>query len=124
MKWLLTKAVVLLCMLPINLHAQEKQLPQTPQGVPPGTVMLPLVTLCSPLQPDMGLYQKYGEMPFVDADASFYIPGNKTVNGKITIFMKPGFEDNTFTLMFQVGPVYCMIASGKNMIPSEAGDPT
>jgi hypothetical protein len=113
-------------MLPINAQAQEKtQIPQ--QSLPEGTVLLPLVTLCSPLEPDMGLYQRYGEVPFVDADAMFYIPGNKTVNGKITIFMKPGFEDNTFTLMFQVGPLYCMIASGKNMLPSEAeadGDPT
>lgn len=123
MKWLF---IILLCMLPINAQAQEKtQIPQ--QSLPEGTVLLPLVTLCSPLEPDMGLYQRYGEVPFVDADAMFYIPGNKTVNGKITIFMKPGFEDNTFTLMFQVGPLYCMIASGKNMLPSEAkadGDPT
>ena len=124
MKWL---ATFLLCMLPFSsVHAQENAPPQQ-GGLPPGTVMLPLITLCSPLKPDEGLYQRYGEMPFVDADAMFYIPGNKTVNGKITIFMKPGFEDNTFTLMFQVGPLYCMIASGKNLLPSEAeddGDPT
>lgn len=104
--------------------AQEKA-PSQEDSLPPGTVMLPLVTLCSPLEPDMGLYQRYGEVPFVDADAMFYIPGNKTVNGKITIFMKPGFEDNTFTLMFNVGPMYCMISSGKDMLPVETdGDPT
>ena len=105
--------------------AQEKE--SAPQdSLPEGTVLLPLVTLCSPVEPDMGLFERYGEVPFVGADASFYIPGNKTVNGKITIFMKPGFEENTFTLMFNVGPMYCMISSGKNMLPasSEVGDPT
>ena len=121
MKWL---ARFILCLLPFSLHAQEKA-PTQEDSLPPGTVILPLVTLCSPLEPDMGLYQRFGEVPFVDADAMFYIPGNKTVNGKIIIFMKPGFEDNTFTLMFQVGPMYCMISSGKNMLPAESdGDPT
>ena len=73
----------------------------------------------------MGLFQRYGEVPFVEADAMFYIPGNKTVNGKITIFMKRGFEDHTYTLMFRVGPMYCMISSGNNMLPvNSEGDPT
>lgn len=104
--------------------AQEKA-PEPQDSLPEGTVLLPLVTLCSPVEPDMNLYQRFGEVPFVEADAMFYIPGNKTVNGKITIFMKPGFEDNTYTLMFNVGPMYCMISSGKNMLPSESdGDPT
>lgn len=120
--------IVILCtvftlMFPANLFAQEKT-PSPQRSLPPGTVMLPLVTLCSPLEPAEGLFQRYGEVSFVDADAVFYIPGNKTVNGKITIYMKPGFEDNTFTLMFQVGPLYCMIASGKNMLPIDSGDPT
>ena len=105
--------------------AQEKA-PAPQDSLPEGTVLLPLVTLCSPVEPDMGLFERYGEVPFVEADAMFYIPGNKTVNGKITMFMKPGFEDNTFTLMFNVGPMYCMISSGKNMLPasSKDGDPT
>ena len=118
-----TFLIIFLCTM-VNAQAQEKG-PVPQNSLPEGTVLLPLVTLCSPLEPNMGLFQKFGEMPFVDADAMFYIPGNKTVNGKITIFMKPGFEDNTFTLMFQVGPLYCMIASGKNILPAESeGDPT
>jgi hypothetical protein len=112
-----------LTMTPVT--AQEKQIPQTPQGLPPGTVMLPLVTLCSPLVPNLGLFQKYGEVGFIEGDASFYIPGDKTVNGKLIMYMKPGFENNTFTLMFQVGPLYCMISSGKNVYPVDnVGDPT
>ena len=112
-----------LTMTPVT--AQEKQIPQTPQVAPPGTVMLPLVTLCSPLEPDLGLFQKYGEVGFIEGDASLYIPGNKTVNGKLIMYMKPGFENNTFTLMFQVGPLYCMISSGKNVYPVDnVGDPT
>lgn len=105
--------------------AQEKA-PSPENSLPPGTIMLPLVTVCSPVEPDMGLFERYGEVPFVEADGVFYIPGNKTVNGKITIFMKPGFEENTFTLMFNVGPMYCMISSGKNMLPASPkdGDPT
>ena len=94
--------------------------PAVSQSAPPtGTAVLPLVTLCSPLEPDLGLYQRYGEIAFVEGAATFYIPGNKTVNGKLTIYMKPGFDDNTFTIMFQVGPLYCMVASGKNALPAE-----
>lgn len=117
MKWL---ATFILCLLPFSIHAQEQQ-----DSLPPGAVLLPLVTLCSPVEPAENLYQRFGEVPFLDADAMFYIPGNKTVNGKITIFMKPGFEDNTYSLMFKVGPMYCMISSGKNMLPVQFdGDPT
>ena len=125
-KLLVLCTVFTLMMFSATAHGQEKQLlTPPPQGLPPGTVMLPLVTLCSPLEPDMGLYQKYGEVGFLEGDASFYIPGNKTVNGKIKMFMKPGFENNTFTLMFQVGPLYCMISSGKNVFPVDnVGDPT
>lgn len=124
MKWLLSTAIILLCMLPINVHAQDKA-PVPQNALPEGTVLLPLVTLCSPLEPDMGLFQRYGEVGFIEGDAVFYIPGNKTVNGKLKMFMKPGFDDNTFTLMFQVGPLYCMISSGKNVLPVDNdGDPT
>jgi len=110
MKWL---ATFILCLLPISIAAQTAPLP---------TAVLPLVTLCSPLEPDLGLYQKYGEIAFVEGDASLYIPGGKTVNGKLTILMKPGFDKNTFTIMFQVGPLYCMVASGRNALPAEPKD--
>jgi len=115
MKWL---ATFILCLLPFSVTAQEQPL------LPPGSVILPLVTLCSPLEPDVGLYNKYGEEGFIEADASLYIPGGKTVEGKLKMFLKPGFDQNTFTLIFEVGPLHCMISSGKNMVPSEAGDPT
>lgn len=102
-------AILTLAIMPSLSQAQDA----------PGTVILPLVTLCSPLEPDLGLYQKYGEIAFVEGDASLYIPGGKTVNGKLTIYMKPGFDENTFTIMFQVGALYCMVASGKNALPAE-----
>ena len=104
-------AVLTLALMPSLSQAQET--------LSPGTAILPLVTLCSPLEPDLGLYQRYGEIAFVDGDASLYIPGGKTVNGKLTIYMKPGFDANTFTIMFKVGPLYCMVATGKNALPSE-----
>jgi hypothetical protein len=104
-------AVLTLVLMPSLSQAQSAPLP--------GTAVLPLVTLCSPLEPDLGLYQKYGEIAFVEGDASLYIPGGKTVNGKLTIYMKPGFDENTFTIMFQVGPLYCMVASGRNALPAE-----
>lgn len=107
MKWLLLTFI--LCVFPYNATAQEQ--------LPPGSVLLPLVTLCSPVEPSEGLFEKYGEQGFIEGDAMFYIPGNKTVNGKLKMFMKPGFEDNTFTIMFEVGPLYCMISSGKNILP-------
>ena len=116
MKWL---ATFILCLLPFSVTAQEQPL------LPPGSVILPLVTLCSPLEPDEGLYNKYGEEGFIEADASLYIPGGKTVEGKLKMFLKPGFDQNTFTLIFEVGPLHCMISSGKNALPvtNELGDP-
>lgn len=118
MKWL---ATFILCLFPFSVTAQEQQ-----QQLPPGTVLLPLVTLCSPIEPAEGLFKKYGEVGFIDGDAMFYIPGNKTVNGKITLYMKPGFDENTYTLMFNVGPMHCMISSGKNVLPvdNDIGDPS
>lgn len=117
MKWL---ATFILCLFPFSVTAQEQQ------QLPPGTVLLPLVTLCSPIEPAEGLFKKYGEVGFIDGDAMFYIPGNKTVNGKITLYMKPGFDENTYTLMFNVGPMHCMISSGKNVLPvdNDIGDPS
>ena len=109
-------ALVLIGLLSLSTPAVSQAAP--PQ-MPPGTAILPLVTLCSPLEPDLGLYQRFGEIAFVDGDATFYIPGNKTVNGKLTIYMKPGFDENTFTVIFKVGPLYCMVASGKNALPAE-----
>ena len=106
--------LVLIGLLTLSGQAVAQQKP-----LPPGTAILPLVTLCSPLEPDLGLYQKYGEVAFVEGDATFYIPGNKTVNGKLTIYMKPGFDENTFTIMFQVGALYCMVSSGRNALPAE-----
>ena len=91
MKWL---ATFILCLLPVSIAAQTP-----PPGSSPGVSILPLVTLCSPLEPDLGLYQKYGEIAFVEGDATFYIPGNRTVNGKLTIYMKPGFDENTTNLL-------------------------
>jgi hypothetical protein len=105
-------AILTLALMPSLSQAQDAL------TLPPATI-LPLVTLCSPLEPDLGLYQKYGEIAFVEGDASLYIPGGKTVNGKLTIYMKPGFDENTFTIMFQVGPLYCMVASGRNALPAE-----
>jgi hypothetical protein len=108
-------AILTLALMPSLSQAQDAL------TLPPATI-LPLVTLCSPLEPDLGLYQKYGEIAFVEGDASLYIPGGKTVNGKLTIYMKPGFDENTFTIMFQVGPLYCMVASGRNALPAEPND--
>ena len=106
--------LVLIGLLTLSGQAVAQQKP-----LPPGTVILPLVTLCSPLEPDLGLYQRFGEIGFVEGAATFYIPGNKTVNGELTIYMKPGFDDNTFTVIFKVGPLYCMVASGRNALPAE-----
>lgn len=102
-------AILILALMPSLSQAQDA----------PGTVILPLVTLCSPLEPDLGLYQKYGEIAFVEGDASLYVPGGKTVNGKLTIYMKPGFDDNTFTIIFKAGALYCMVSSGRNALPAE-----
>ena len=116
MKWL---ATFILCLLPISIAAQ-----QAPPNSPPGTVVLPLVTLCSPLEPDLGLLEKYGEIGFIEGDASIYIPNNEVINGKLKFYMNPDYSANTFTIMFQVGELYCLIMSGQDAIPMTDGDPT
>ena len=116
MKWL---ATFILCLLPISIAAQ-----QAPPNSPPGTVVLPLVTLCSPLEPDLGLLEKYGEIGFIEGDASIYIPNNEVINGKLKFYMNPDYSANTFTIMFQVGELYCLIMSGQDAIPMVDGDPT
>ena len=33
--------------------------------------------------------------------------------------MKPGFDDNTFTIIFKAPALYCMVSSGRNALPAE-----
>jgi len=121
MKWLVTTFLSLLIITASaeSIQAQD----QPPLGSPPGTVVLPLVTLCSPLEPDLGLLDKFGETGFLEGDATIYIPGDKTVNGTITIYLTPTFPENTFTIIFSIGnELYCMISSGQNIEPVVGGD--
>jgi hypothetical protein len=38
-------------------------------------------------------------------------------------FLNPNLADNTFSLMFEVGPLHCIIMSGKDIVPVVDGDP-
>lgn len=115
MKWL----ALVLCLLASSLAVAQ----ETPDELPPGAVMLPLVTVCSEIDPATGLEQKFGEIGFVEGPATIYLPGAKTVNGTMKFFLNPDLTNNTFSLMFQVGPLHCMIMSGKDIAPVVDGDP-
>jgi hypothetical protein len=115
MKWL---ATTFLSLLTITASAETIQ----SQEINP--IILPLVTLCSPLEPDLGLLEKYGEIGFIEGDASIYVPGGDVINGKLKFYMNPDFDTSTFTIMFQAGELYCMIMSGKEVQPmAPSGDP-
>ena len=115
MKWL----ALVLCLLASSLAVAQ----ETPDELPPGAVVLPLVTICSETNPAAGLEQEFGEIGFVEGPATIYLPGGRTVNGKMKFFLNPDLANNTFSLMFEIGPLHCMIMSGKDIVPVVDGNP-
>ena len=113
MKWL---ATTFLCLLTITASAEPKHAQEV------DSVVLPLVTVCSPLDPAPGLMKEFGEIGFVEGDATVYIPGGRTINGKLKFYMNPDFTKNSFSIIFEIGELNCMIMSGENAIPMLEGD--
>ena len=113
MKWL---ATTFLSLLAIAAHAEPKQAQEA------DPIVLPLVTVCSPLDPAEGFKNKFGEIGFIEGDASVYIPDGRTINGKLKFYMNPDFNENTFSVVFEIGDVYCLIMSGQDAMPMLQGD--
>lgn len=115
MKWL----TLITCLLASSLAVAQETPTQPP--LPPGAVILPLVTLCSEIDPAPGLESTHGEIGFLEGAASIYIPGGKTIDGKLEFYLSPD-EKRSFTMMFVVGELKCMIMSGINIMPITSGE--
>ena len=112
MKWLAT----FLCLLTTTALAEIQENPTPAPGQP-----LPMVTICSMIPPENVLTDQYNEIPFVEGDGGIFIPNGQMVQGKLRMFLKP--DGSSFTIMFQIGELYCMIMTGGNVRASVSGDP-
>ena len=115
MKWLAT----FLCLLVITSASAEES--QTPEAQPPGVQVtpLPLITQCTTIAPDTMLNNNYGEEVFLWGKGSIILPNGRMLPGSMRMFLSA--DDKTYTVMFEVGELHCMIMSGdvKDMFPPE-----
>lgn len=106
MKWL---ATTFLCLLTIPALAET---PEIPQAQDPGVQVtpLPLITQCTTIAPDTMLDNNYGEEVFLWGKGSIILPNGRMLPGSMRMFLSP--DDKTYTVMFEVGELHCMIMSG------------
>ena len=108
MKWL----TAFLCVLAFPTLAQE-QAPIIP---------FPSTMLCAEYSDGLGLERDYGEIPFLEGDASVMAqePG-KAYQGKIRIFLDP--DDYSYTILCDIqGTLSCMLTTGDKIQPIVNGD--
>ena len=112
MKWLTVPAF--LCSLAITAQAApNNNLSQEP-------IVLPTMTLCSPILPETMLSEQFGEIPFVDGEGHILIANGQQVSGSMKMFLHPNRE--TFTIVLSIGEdVHCMIMTGEFLEPSDLG---
>ena len=115
MKWL---ATTFLCLLTIPALAET---PEIPQAQEPGVQVtpLPLITQCTTVAPDEMLANRYNEEVFLWGKGSIILPNGRMLPGSMRMFLSA--DDKTYTIMFEVGELHCMIMSGdiKDMFPPE-----
>jgi hypothetical protein len=82
-----------------------------------------LVGVCAPQDKALQLLEKFGRVPFVQADGQIRLSVDKALPGTIRIFVNPATW--TFSIMM-VNPeesLWCLIAEGSNFRSSTIGDP-
>ena len=106
MKWL----TLFLCLLAMPAFADE--VPEIPQAQEPGKKVtpLPFITQCTKVAPDEMLSNLYDESVFLFGKGSIFLPNGASLPGEMRMFVSP--DDKTYTVMFQVGELHCMIISG------------
>jgi len=114
MKWLAT----FLCLLTMPALAETPEIPQAQEPAAQVTP-LPLITQCTTVAPDEMLANRYNEEVFLWGKGSIFLPNGSLLPGEMRMFVSP--EDKTYTIMFEVGELHCMIMSGdiKDMFPPE-----
>ena len=118
MKWLTT----ILCLLAFQATAQET--PEMPQPQAPETKVIPLPFMiqCTPVPADEMLKNLYGELGFLEGDASIFKPDGTPAQGKLRMFVDPE-KPRSWTIMIEFGPeLHCMVMSGDNIGPMVDGD--
>jgi len=110
MKWLTT---AFLCVLAVPALAQEQD---------SNLIPFPSVMLCAPYNSGERLKEQYGEIPFVEGDASVLSPEpGKAYPGKVRIFLDP--NDFSYTILFDIqGTLSCLLTTGDNLQPIVDGD--
>lgn len=108
MKWL----AAFLCMLAVPALADQDS----------NVVPFPSTMLCSEYNTGERLKEQYGEIPFVEGDASVLSPDpEKAYPGKIRIFLDP--KDFSYTILFDIqGQLSCLLTTGDNFQPIANGD--
>ena len=115
MKWL---TAAFLCVLAIPTLAQDQQEEQSPMALQ----QFPMFVNCLPSSPEDMLLQRYGEFPFLEGQGTIIIPGDRSLTGKMTMYLEP--QGGTYTIILQVTEdISCMIMSGSDVTPVVSGEP-
>lgn len=115
MKWL---ATTFLCLLTIPALAEEPTIPET-QAPSIQVTPLPIMTQCTEIAPDQMLGERYGEEVFLWGKGSIFLPNGRMLPGAMRMFLSA--DEKTYTIMYEVGELHCMVMSGdiKDMFPPE-----
>jgi hypothetical protein len=84
---------------------------------PPNDVNFAFTAPCDELVPMAQVIKKYGELPLVSGKGQVRHITGQILAGTITLWLEP--SGKSFSLSFDNGQMACMLATGKEMYPSQ-----
>jgi hypothetical protein len=110
MKWL---ATAILCLLAMPALAEDN------------LIKLPTVLWCGEYNPeynDREIFEKYGEIPFVEGDGEVMTPDpTLSYQGQVRIFLDP--KDQSYSVFLDINKeITCLLTTGEKLNPVIQGD--
>jgi len=97
------------------------EVPTMPEAQDPDTklITLPMFIKCGNIAPDQMLEENYGELGMLEGDAHIFISQEQSAEGKLRMFVDP--NDRSYTIVFEIGEMSCLVMSGGNITPMVHG---
>ena len=114
MKWLTT----VLCLL--AFHATAQEIPNI-KVQDPKVLVLPILVQCSSDKPDDMFKKEYGELGFLDGEATVFVTPDTVISGDFRMFLNPE-DTRSFSIVLEVKDMSCLVMSGQGIAPMTQGD--